>query len=146
MQPEPLVTFRGVAYPWHCDHMGHMNVTWYVSRFDEATWNLFASVGLTPSYVRDANCGMVAVEQHISYKRELLAGDVVFARSRWLEGRERVVRFAHELINGETGEVAAVTELTGVHLDRATRKSVALPSPVLARIHAALAPLDTPSR
>jgi acyl-CoA thioester hydrolase len=32
------VTYRGVVYPWHCDHMGHMNVMWYVGRFDEATW------------------------------------------------------------------------------------------------------------
>jgi acyl-CoA thioesterase FadM len=31
-------TYRGVVYPWHCDHMGHMNVMWYVGKFDEATW------------------------------------------------------------------------------------------------------------
>ena len=23
---EPLVTYRGTVYPWHCDHVGHMNV------------------------------------------------------------------------------------------------------------------------
>ena len=42
------ITYRGVVYPWHCDHMGHMNVMWYVGKFDEATWNLFASIGITP--------------------------------------------------------------------------------------------------
>ena len=31
-------TYRGAVYPWHCDHMGHMNVMWYVGKFDEATW------------------------------------------------------------------------------------------------------------
>ena len=42
-----IETYRGVVYPWHCDHMGHMNVMWYVGKFDEATWNLFAQVGVT---------------------------------------------------------------------------------------------------
>ena len=32
------VTYRGVVYPWDCDHMGHMNVMRYVGKFDEATW------------------------------------------------------------------------------------------------------------
>ena len=25
-------TYRGAVYPWHCDHMGHMNVMWYVGK------------------------------------------------------------------------------------------------------------------
>ena len=40
-------TYRGAIYPWQCDHMGHMNVMWYVGKFDEATWNLFAALGVT---------------------------------------------------------------------------------------------------
>jgi acyl-CoA thioesterase FadM len=39
--PEPLLTYRGAVYPWHCDHVGHMNVKWYVGKFDEATWQFF---------------------------------------------------------------------------------------------------------
>ena len=31
-----LLTYRGTVYPWHCDHVGHMNVMWYVGKFDEA--------------------------------------------------------------------------------------------------------------
>ena len=71
------VTYRGAVYPWHCDHVGHMNVMWYVGKFDEATWNFFARLGLTPAYLRDAGRGMAAGQQNITYKRELLAGDVV---------------------------------------------------------------------
>ena len=26
-------TYRGIVYPWHCDHMGHMNVMWYAGKF-----------------------------------------------------------------------------------------------------------------
>jgi acyl-CoA thioester hydrolase len=120
-----VLTYRGAIYPWHCDHMGHMNVTWYVGKFDEATWHLFAQIGMTPSYLREGGRGMAAVQQNISYKRELLAGDIVEIRSRIIGLREKVPRFAHDMINAETGESAASCELTAVHLDRAARRSIA---------------------
>ena len=104
--------------------MGHMNVMWYVGKFDEATWHLFAQVGMTPSYLRASGRGMAAVQQNISYKRELLAGDIIEIRSRILEMREKVLRFAHDMFNVDNGELAASCELTGVHLDSAARKSI----------------------
>ena len=118
-------TYRGTVYPWQCDHVGHMNIMWYVGKFDEANWNLFARIGLTPTYLRGANRGMAAVQQNITYKRELLAGDIIEVRSRILELREKVLRFAHDMINVESGEIAASCELTGVYLDRAARRSIA---------------------
>jgi acyl-CoA thioester hydrolase len=119
------VTYRGTVYPWHCDHVGHMNVMWYVGKFDEATWNFFARLGLTPVYLRESGHGMAAVQQNISYKRELVAGDIVEVRSLLLEMRDKSIRFVHEMRNAETGEIAATCELTGAHLDRKARKSVA---------------------
>ena len=70
-------TYRGTVYPWQCDHVGHMNIMWYVGKFDEANWNFFARLGLTPTYLRESGRGMAAVQQNISCKRELLAGDIV---------------------------------------------------------------------
>jgi acyl-CoA thioester hydrolase len=123
-----LETYRGVVYPWHCDHMGHMNVMWYTGKFDEATWHLFAMLGITPEYVRQNKRGMVAVDQRTSYRRELIAGDLIYIRSRLLEVREKVLRFEHEMIHVESSEVSATSELTGVHLDLALRKSTPFPS------------------
>ena len=51
MELDAAITYRGTVYPWHCDHMGHMNVTWYVSKFDEASWNFLRSIGITPAYL-----------------------------------------------------------------------------------------------
>ena len=127
-----LITYRGAVYPWHCDHIGHMNVMWYVGKFDEATWHLFASIGLTPSYLRKDNRGMAAVQQNISYKKELLAGDIVEVKSRVVELREKVIRFTHDMINSETGEIAASCELTAVHLDRSARKAIAFEAEIAA--------------
>jgi len=131
---ESIVTYRGTIYPWHCDHMGHMNVMWYVGKFDEATWHLLASAGLTGKRMREEGIGMVAVEQRIEYKRELLAGDLITIRSWFQEVREKALLFVHEMANEETQGVAARTFLTGVCLDAKTRKARALPADVRERI------------
>ncbi|MBF0167665.1 MAG: acyl-CoA thioesterase [Alphaproteobacteria bacterium] len=131
-KPSPAkVTYKGCVYPWQCDHVGHMNVMWYVGKFDEATWNFFASLGLTPDYFREHHCGMAAVQQNITYKRELMPGDVVEIRTRLIEMRSRVIRFEHVMTLGEEGDVAAVCDLTGVHLDRQARKSIPFPETIL---------------
>jgi acyl-CoA thioester hydrolase len=121
---ETDATYRGTVYPWQCDHVGHMNVMWYVGKFDEATWNLIARLGLTPSYLRESGRGMAAVQQNISYTRELLAGDIVEIRSRLLAMTDKSIRMLHEMRNAETREIAATCEITGVHLDRQARKAV----------------------
>jgi len=128
-----IETYRGVVYPWHCDHMGHMNVMWYVGKFDEATWNLFAGIGITSAFLRETHRAMAAVQQDITYKRELMSGDVVAVRSGLLEMREKVVKFVHEMRDAQSGEIAAVCVLTAVHIDSKTRKSTAFPPDFIAR-------------
>src|SRR5690242_12715222 len=125
--PELPITYRGTVYPWHCDHMGHMNVMWYVGKFDEATWQLLSNIGLSRSRLGKEGAGMAAVEQHIEYKRELRAGDLITIRSAVLEVKDKSVRFRHEMWNDETGELAATTELVGVHLDLTARRAKSLP-------------------
>lgn len=124
---EKALMYRGAVYPWHCDHMGHMNVMWYVGKFDEATWHFFRTLGLTPSLLKASNRGMAAVEQNIRYKQELHPGDVVSIYTAALEVREKSIRFAHEMRNDDTNTVAATTILTAVHLDTVARKSCPLP-------------------
>ena len=130
---EPLVTYRGTVYPWHCDHVGHMNVMWYVGKFDEATWQLFNAVGLTPSYLRTSKRGMAAVDQHISYIKELHAGAVVTIRTSVLEVKDKSIRFVHEMLNDETNEIAARTTLMAVHLDTEQRKSCTFEEAIAAK-------------
>lgn len=132
------VTYRGTVYPWQCDHVGHMNVMWYVGKFDEATWQFFATFGLTPSFLRENGRGMAAVQQNIAYKRELRPGDIVSIRTEALEIREKSIRFLHEMRNDETGEIAATAEMTGVHLDTVKRKACPFPESVVGQVRAAL--------
>lgn len=134
-----LLTYRGAVYPANCDHMGHMNVASYVAKFDEASWCLFCELGLTPSYLRGPQFGMAGVQQNISYRQELFPGDVMEVRSRVLEIGEKRIHFEHTMYNLERGEVAAVCELTAVHLDKIAHKSCPFPAAVRAAAQALLA-------
>src|SRR5262245_62090015 len=77
IQMNSILTYRGLIYPWQCDHMGHMNVMWYTGKFDEASWALLSKLGLTQARLQEMKRAMAAVQQNITYKRELYAGDVV---------------------------------------------------------------------
>jgi len=125
---ERPITYRGIVKMEQCDHMGHMNVMWYVGKFDEGTWHFFASLGLTRSRMQKENRGVVAVEQHIEYKHELRAGDALTVRTKMVEAKGKVVRFTHEMTNDATGEIVAITHLVGVYFDTLARKSDVLPA------------------
>lgn len=128
---ELFVTYRGTVYPHQCDHNGHMNVMWYVGKFDEATWQMFAAIGVSPTFLRQEGRGVAAVRQNIAYRRELCAGDVVTVRSGILEMRALQIRFYHEMANDDTGEVAAATQITGLLLDIHTRKPCPFPAQII---------------
>ena len=128
------LTYRGAVYPWHCDHMGHMNVMWYTGKFDEASWSLLAEMGITRRFLQDKGHGMAALQQNITYRRELHAGDIVTIRSGVLDVKEKIVRIYHEMQNEETREVAAFTTITGVYMNTHERKSLAIPLDVVERI------------
>ena len=131
--PELPITYRGTIYPWHCDHMGHMNVMWYVGKFDEATWQFLSKLVFHARAYRrkerawrlsssisniNASCGLATSSQ--------------FGRAV-LEVKEKAVRFAHEMWNDESGELAARTVLVGVNFDLTARKARNLPADVRER-------------
>lgn len=121
------ITYRGLVYPWHCDHNNHMNVMWYVGKFDEATWHLLGLCGGTAAYMKKENRGLVAAEQRLVYRKELLAGERICIRSGMTEVKEKTFRFFHEMINEDTNEIAAITWLRGVHIDAVLRKACPMP-------------------
>ena len=130
--PRMFESYRGTVYPWHCDHVGHMNVMWYVGKFDEASWQFLNSLGLSPDWLRKHGRGMVAVDQRIAYLRELHAGDVVTVRTAVLEVRDKVIRFAHELRDASDDSVCAVTQIVAAHLDMDARRACKLPEHIAA--------------
>jgi acyl-CoA thioester hydrolase len=137
------ITYRGTVQQWHCDHMGHMNVMWYIGKFDEATWNLAAMMGLTTQYLKSRHRGMAAVDQRIAYKSEALPGDVVTVRTAMLDVKPKVVRFVHEMRRGDLGDHLATLLVTAVHIDTQARKSVPFETEIFDKSASMIAPDPT---
>jgi len=113
-----------------------MNVQWYTSKFDEATWHLFSAVGITSKYIRENKRGMPALEQTTKYKSEMIAGDLLLIKSRVLKVKEKGIRFLHMMVNAETGQEVAITELLTIHIDRKKRKICVLPGSITCKCKA----------
>ena len=113
-------TARGTVHTWQCDHMGHITVRAYGEFFEEACWPLY----------------------NIRYLRELLAGDVVVVRSGITEMRGKVLKFAHELRNEETGVLCATSAFTVLCIDSAARRAKAFPDDIAARATALVTTFD----
>lgn len=125
-----LKTFQGTIYPSDCDHMGHMNVMHYVGKFDQATWNLFSSIGLTGQYFKEQQRGMVALEQNITYSKEVLIGDCIYVESIINSISEKVLKLTHKMYLYPTKELVAKTTIVGLHIDTVKRKGVSLPKEI----------------
>jgi acyl-CoA thioester hydrolase len=131
-------TYRGFVYPWCIDHVGHMNVQSYVGRFDEASWHFLACLGLTPSFLAAQARGLVALDQRIQYRREVLAGSLLEVGTELLELGDKTLRYLHRMRNSETTEEVATMDLLVGYLDKTTRRMTPLPDVIAARARAAL--------
>lgn len=123
-----LETYRGLVYPWEMDHVGHMNVQFYVRRFDEASWHFLLALGIGPAYQRDEGRGVVALEQQVRYRREVLAGALLAVRTRLRGVGDSSLRYEHTMRDCETGETVAEMELLVVQIDTDRRSSTPWPA------------------
>jgi len=142
----PLKTFVGVVYPQFIDHMGHMNVQYYASMFDQATWAFLSEFGIDAYYMKTNHRGMAAVSQQTKYRLELFPGDVVEIQTRLLEVTEKTIRFIHTMRRRPSGQTIASSELVGVHYDTANHKACPLPHRIRKELSAAATPRIDPNR
>ena len=127
-------TFVGVVYPNYIDHMGHVNVQYYASMFDQATWAFLSDFGITSDYMNANHRGMAAVSQQTKYLLELFSGDIVEIQTDLLEVAEKKIRFVHTMRRRPQMDTIATSELVGIHFDTEIRKSCPLPHDIMEKL------------
>jgi acyl-CoA thioester hydrolase len=118
-----VITYVGVAHPWMCDAMGHMNVRYYMAMFDDASFQL---LGKLAGVDKEKSLGWADVRHEIEYKHETSAGTLVTIRSRVLRVGRSSVTYRHALCDSLEGELHAEATVTSVRFDLAARKSIEL--------------------
>lgn len=123
-----IETYRGVVYPWHCDHQGHLNTMHYVGMFDMAFWHHLSALGFTRAYMQEQGTGFVDVKDTLEYKVEQPVGSLLVIESGLLRTGNTSITALHRMRNTETGDIAATSEKVSVYFDLNERHKTALPS------------------
>ncbi|MCW0002190.1 acyl-CoA thioesterase [Pararhizobium sp. YC-54] len=132
MPGQSLVTYVGVAHPWMCDIMGHMNVRHYAAMFDDASFQLLGHIAGAES-LADTSRGWADVRSEVEYKHETRAGALLTIRSRVVRAGRSSVTFDQVMSGSLDGVVHAINRTVSVRFDLVGRRTVALDADMLAR-------------
>ena len=132
----PLALHRETVRPEWIDYNGHMNVAYYVLAFDHATDAFFDHIGLDEAYRKRAQASTFALEAHITYEREMMAGAPMRITTQLLGHDAKRMHYMHFMYHGVEGWLSSTTELVSLHVDMAARRSAPMPDAILRRLDA----------
>lgn len=110
------------------DSNGHLNVRYHVAIYDDGEWALFEPLGLGEEHANAGIGGIFALEQHLTYRHEVLVGDEVSVHIRFLARKDRLLHFVSYLANHTRREVAGSMEALNGYVDLQTRRLATFPS------------------
>ncbi|MDJ0893682.1 MAG: acyl-CoA thioesterase [Alphaproteobacteria bacterium] len=133
-----IETYKGAVLATEYDPDAHMNTQLYVSRFDQATWFLMASIGITPKTIKKQNRRIAVVRESFQFLRELTGGELVVIQSGFIAVGKKYLRFVHRMFDAESGDMIATSDCTAVEASLKSGKSVTLPKESAKRAKALL--------
>ncbi len=120
------LTYKGAVMTWECDSNRHMNVMYYVNKFEHAGRNTSVELGLT-DIVGKNNIGIVVVEQQIKYLREVLEDDLIYIESTLVDIGNKAFTILHEMYNTKSKELVSTMKIAAVLFDKVGRKALPFP-------------------
>jgi acyl-CoA thioester hydrolase len=119
MPAQPLDVYRAPVEAAWIDYNGHMNVAYYVLMFDRATDALLDRLGIGAAYRQRTNHSLFVLETHVTYEREVKAGDALRVTTQLVDADAKRLHLFHAMYHDAAGYRAATTELLLVHVDLA---------------------------
>ncbi len=120
--------------PEFLDVMGHMNIRYYLSLFDDSAWDFFASFGMDRAYYESKTGGSFALQQFIQYLAEVHVDETVAIHGRLIDRSAKRIHFMLFMVNVTTGKLAATVETLGSHADLQLRRTSPFPKHIAAQI------------
>src|SRR5256714_8246790 len=130
----PLDRYRDVVRSEWIDHNAHMNVGYYLVVFDYATDAFFDWVGLNAAHRAAHAITTFCLEAHVTYHREVRAGDPLRFTTLLLEHDAKRIHYFHAMFHATEGYLAATNELMSIHVSEATRRSTSMAPEFLERL------------
>jgi acyl-CoA thioester hydrolase len=120
--------------PQWIDYNGHLNMAYYNVMFDRAIDQLWAALGIGPTYMNERHGSTFTAECHVRYLREIHLGDPVQISVWLIAADEKRLHTFEELRHAGEGWLSATSENMSVHIDMTKRKAAPFPPDIQARI------------
>jgi len=112
------------------DYNGHLNVAYYHMAFDRSTDRFLDFLGLGEDYLLRESGSMFALEDHLTYQRELRLGDPIRITLQLLDFDEKRAHYFLRMYHAVDHYLAATDEHLSIFIDMGNRRSAKLPSNV----------------
>jgi acyl-CoA thioester hydrolase len=122
-----LTSYRGIAHPWLCDRLGHLNTRNYVGALDDAIQHYFALLG----HHVDERTGWADVAQNISYQREIPAGALFHVDAAITRLGNKSISYRQRIILTAENQIAAVCDAVSVLFDLTARAALPVPESIV---------------
>lgn len=129
-----LVAHRAIVGPGDCDAAGTITERFHVACLSDAAAHAWSHAGAAAVWLGERGLGRVAVEMKITHHAPAMAGDAIAVYSAPTAATGRTVTLRHEIVRAADDRPVASAEVVALILDLSTRRPVALPEPVAARM------------
>jgi len=111
---------------WETDSNRHMNVMYYVNKFEHAGRTFNLDLGLL-EIMNKGKIGIVVLEQKLNYYQEVFEDDVLYVESSVIDIGTKAYTLFHEMYNGGTKELVSTMRVVLTLFDQVERKAVVFP-------------------
>ena len=118
---------------WECDSNRHMNVMYYVNKFEHAGRHFFMELG-TQFMGSESAIGVVALEQTIQYHKEVFEDNLLYIESDLVEIGNKAFTLFHKMHLSKTQELVATMKVVLVLFDKVKRKAMPFPEDLKAKL------------
>ena len=123
-------TFYGVAHPWLCDEMGHLNTRNYVGMFDDAMQHFMRVLGHNAIDARADDIGWADVRHEIDYLAEVPIGALIHIDCAVTRLGSKSISYKQDMYLSDRGERAASNVATSVLFDLDKRRAIPITSEI----------------
>lgn len=131
----PELASQVIPERWE-DQNGHVNVGFYMALYNQSGWPMLDLIGVDERYFTKRKLGLVDLDNHIRYLKELHVGDRVTAYGRFFAQDEKRMHGMVFIVNDKTKMLASTIEFLSICIDLRKRKPAAIPDDVAAGLKA----------
>lgn len=113
--------YETVVRDEHVDSMGHLNHASYLTIFEEARWDICHAQNVTIESMQARGIGLVVIEAHIQYRREVRAGEALLIKTRFRDVHRKLWRVEQSMENA-AGQLCSHVQIKGGMFDLKERK------------------------